>query len=223
MSHRQLRGASRAPAGLLVLVCLLAAASCSGSKLDPNGGLATLFIRANVSGTSVTTVVVDVTAPDIPTPLVFNIAVTGGVAQGSITVPAGSHRTIEMRGFDAGGVQTHDGSVTLDVHPGANPTIAMVLQPLTGELPINVTFGSFSVTVTPSPSNIVVNQTVQLAASIKDWNGNPTTGSVSWATHDPGIATVDASGLVTARGAGNTTIAATFQGVAGTATVSVTP
>jgi len=64
---------------------------------------------------------------------------------------------------------------------------------------------------------------VQLGVSIIDWNGNPTTGTVSWATQDPGIATVDASGLVTGAGLGSTKIAATFHGATGTATVVVGP
>jgi len=65
--------------------------------------------------------------------------------------------------------------------------------------------------------------TVQLAASITDWNGNPATGTIAWATLDPSIATVDATGLVTGVGLGSTKIAATFHGATGTATVGVTP
>src|SRR2546426_6340546 len=53
-------------------------------------------------------------------------------------------------------------------------------------------------------------------------SGNPVTNAtVSWATDHPGIASVNGSGLVTARGAGSTKIAATFQGAVGTAAVTV--
>ena len=64
-------------------------------------------MRADVSGTAVATVVVEVTAPDIPAPLVFNFIVTDGIASGTITIPAGTGRTITIRAFDAGGVETH--------------------------------------------------------------------------------------------------------------------
>jgi len=113
--------------------------------------------------------------------------------------------------------------VTLNVQPGTNATVALNLTPLTGDQPVVVTLGSFTITVKPSSTAVGIGATVQLSDSITDWNGTPTTGTVSWATKNPGIATVDATGLVTGTGAGTTQIAATFRGATGTATVSVTP
>jgi len=225
---------SRTPSSspFVALASLLLLAACSGDAVAPAGGEATLLIRADVSGTSVATVVVDISAPDLPTTVVFNVPVAAGVASGTLTIPAGSDRTIVMRAFDAGGVQTHTGSVTLNVQPGTNPTIVLVLTPLTGNVPIHVTLGSFAVTLSPPPPPLVVGQTVPLNVSITDWNGNPVTvwngnpvtnATVSWATDHPGIASVNGSGLVTAQGAGSTKIAATFQGAVGTAAVTVTP
>jgi len=213
---------SKVMSATLALVSLLGLGSCASTDGPPSGE-ATLIVRADVSGTSVATVVADVTAPDVPTTLVFNIPIVGGVAQGTITVPAGSNRTVTLRAFDAGGVQTHDGSAVLAIQPGTNPALSMVLRPLTGDLPIHVTLGSFTITVTPATSTLTIGATVPLTAAITDWNGNSTTGTVSWATDHPGIASVDASGLVTAQGGGTTTISATFAGAAGTATVNVTP
>lgn len=217
MSRRKVMSAT------LGIASLLALTSCSTTDGPPSVGEATLIVRADVSGTSVATVVADITAPDVPTTLVFNIPIVGGIAQGTITVPAGSNRTITLRAFDAGGVETHDGLVTLAIQAGTNPTLSMVLRPLTGDLPIRAILGSFSVAVTPSANTLAIGATVPLTAAITDWNGNPATGTVSWATDNPGIASVDASGLVTAQGAGITSISATFAGVAGTATVNVTP
>jgi uncharacterized protein YjdB len=79
------------------------------------------------------------------------------------------------------------------------------------------------VTVTPPSPSVRIAGTVQLVVTITDWNGTPTTGVVSWATKNPGVATVDATGLVTGAGVGNTKIAATFHGATGTATIDVTP
>ena len=205
------------------LACGLALPSCAReTAIGPGGDQGTLVIRADVTGTAVATVVVDVTAPDIATALVFNIPISNGVAEDTITVPTGSNRTITMRAFDAGGVETQAGSVTLDIAPGTSPTISVVLTPLTDDLPITVTLGRFIVTVTPSRDTLAIGATVQLTASIKDSNGNPTDGAVRWATDHPGVARVDDSGLVTAVAPGNTKIVGTFRGAAGTATVSVT-
>jgi hypothetical protein len=205
----------------LAAVSLLVA--CAGGSVDPGQGHGTLIVRADVSAAAVATLVAEVTAPDIPTALVFNIPIVAGVASGSITVPAGSNRTVTLRAYDAGGILTHDGSATLNIQSGANASVAITLTPLTGDQAIVVTLGSFTITVTPSSPTVAISGTVQLDVAITDWNGAPTTGTVSWATQNPGIATVDATGHVTGAGVGSTKIAATFHGATGTATVVVTP
>src|SRR5438309_8149913 len=116
----------------------------------PRAGETTLLVRADLSGTAAATVVVEVTAPDFATAMVFNIPIVNRVATGTITLQAGSSRTITMRAFDAGGVQTHRGSVTVNIQPGTNPTISIVLMPLTSDVSINATLGSFTVTVAPA-------------------------------------------------------------------------
>ena len=205
-----------------ILPCVLASVSCGKDAVGPTGE-AKLVLFADVSGTSVATVVVDVTAPDIPTALVFNVPVVNGQAMDTILVPAGSNRTIAMRAYDAGGVETHSGSTVLNVAPGTRATVSITLRPLTGDLPITVTLGSRTVAVTPTAATLAAADTVRLAAAITDWNGSQVSGTIRWATHDPGIATVDSAGLVTAVHAGSTTVTATFSGAAGRATITVTP
>lgn len=214
MSGKSFRGLKGA-----MVAFLLTAAACD-SSVGPNSD-AKLVLFANLAGTSVTTVVVNVTASDIPSPLVFNIAVNNGIASDTIGIPAGSHRTIDMRAYNASGVETHSGSTVVDIQPGTNPTITVVMQPLTGDLPITVSLGSQTVTVSPSALQLPAADTARLAASITDWNGHPVSGSVRWATSDPSVATVDATGLVTAVRSGSTTIVATFQGAGGHATITV--
>jgi Big-like domain-containing protein len=204
--------------------------SCGdGSTVDPTGGKATLAISVNLSGTMVAMVVADVTAPDIPTMLVFNIPIVNGTATGTITIPAGSNRTITLRAFDAGGVETHNGSVTIAIQAGTSPAIPILLTPLTGNVPITATLGSYIVQVTQITqppldlAHLAVGDSPRLAATIRDTQGNTTTGVVTWATHNPGVATVDDAGRVTCTGAGTTSISAVFQGVTGTATITVIP
>ena len=64
------------------------------------------------------------------------------------------------------------------------------------------------VTVDPATATIVVGDTVQLTADVSVVSGSPST-AVTWASDDETVATVDATGLVTAVAAGTATITAT--------------
>lgn len=108
--------------------------------------------------------------------------------------------------------------------------IAILVLPFTG---CSVSNGLDAINVTPATNAMVAGgPTVQLTATGTFGNGQhlttrPVTSGVSWTSAAPGIAKVDAStGLVTATGAGTTTITATamgFQGpVSSFATVTVT-
>src|SRR5437899_10184741 len=212
----------------VTLASVLALGSCL--ERDPMGSgpssvTTTLLVQADITGTAVATVVVEVTAPDIPTTLVFNVPVAQGVALGTITVPAGSNRTIALRAFDAGGVETHSGSVTVNIQPGTNPTIALVLMPVTGSVPINATLGSFAVSVTPAVRALMIGDTVNLTATILDASGQPVAAPVGWGTLIPAVATVvstgQQTGRVTAIRPGRATVVATYGGTAGPATIDV--
>lgn len=84
----------------------------------------------------------------------------------------------------------------------------------------------------PRPTTIVVNPaqvrlvalgaTVLLSAEVRDQNGQTMAGvAVTWSSGNPGIATVDATGLVTAASNGTATITASVGSAAGTAAVVV--
>lgn len=75
-----------------------------------------------------------------------------------------------------------------------------------------------SVTVSPDSATLQsLGETVQLTAMVRDQNGRTISdAAVSWASGDPAVVTVSASGLVTATGNGETGVTA----VAGTATGS---
>ena len=212
----------------LVPVLLLAACSASDGTRPPGSGDASLIMTANVTGTAVAIVVVKVSAPDIAPTLVFNFSVEAGVASGTVTIPAGSNRTIQMLAYDAAGVQTHNGATTVTVQAGPNPAISLTLNPLNGSVDIHATLGSFAVTLNLAETTLLLGSapTVELTASVLDAQGH-TAGLASWATQDPGIATVgttaEGHGLVTAVALGQTTIVATFEGAAGSATITVAP
>jgi uncharacterized protein YjdB len=80
-----------------------------------------------------------------------------------------------------------------------------------------------SVTVAPTSSSLVVGATVQLSATTRDAGGNVLTGRVvTWSSSSPAIASVNASGLVTAVAAGSATITATSETKTGTTAITVT-
>src|SRR5437667_67697 len=80
-----------------------------------------------------------------------------------------------------------------------------------------------SVTVSPATASVQAGQTVQLAATPKDANGNPLSGrTVTWASSNSAVATVGGSGLVTGVTAGSATITATSEGESGTSALTVT-
>ena len=80
-----------------------------------------------------------------------------------------------------------------------------------------------AVTVSPATAMLAaLGATTQLSAEVRDQNGQVMTGvSVTWATSDAAVATVDASGLVTGVANGEATVTATAGSASGTATVTV--
>ena len=92
--------------------------------------------------------------------------------------------------------------------------------------------GCGSTTEPRVPSEIVVSpslqtaqtvgETVQFSAVVEDANGNALSGyTVTWSSVDLSVATVDADGLATVTGPGQTEIQASAEGVTGSGTLSV--
>src|SRR5436309_2333910 len=80
-----------------------------------------------------------------------------------------------------------------------------------------------SVTVSPAAASAQVGTTMQLTATLKDANGLPTSGTVTWTTSNGVVATVSATGLVTGLAVGTATITATSEGQKGSSAVTVNP
>jgi uncharacterized protein YjdB len=79
-----------------------------------------------------------------------------------------------------------------------------------------------SVTVSPAAASVLAGSTAQLTATPLDSLGNALTGrTVTWLSGNTGIATVNASGLVTGVTTGSVTISATSEGQSGAATITV--
>ena len=80
-----------------------------------------------------------------------------------------------------------------------------------------------TVTVSPGSAELsALGETARFTAEVRDQNGQVMAGAVvAWASSDASVATVDASGQVTAAANGSATITATAGSVSGTAAVTV--
>jgi len=178
-------------------------------------------------GHAVRTLAVTVRAGDLPTPLVFNLPGPDGVATGTITIPFGPARTIDVTALDVTGGVTQEGSVTLTVAPGPQPTVAIALTPRPddGSPPITVILADYGVVVTPSTAMIdgAVARTRQFTATVTDVNGDTVAApQLEWSTMKAAVATVTADGLVTGVANGLATIVVTYRAIVGQTAVTVT-
>jgi hypothetical protein len=207
---------------LFLFTLTLVLSACRDQPTEPAREFAALAITANVSGTTISTLVVRVSAADIGTPLVFNLAVSGGVASGIVEVPTGAARLFVAEALDASGQVTHDGSATVDVQRGVNPPLAITLRARTGEVPITVTVGELSVVVTPASAALEAGGQLQLIATITASDGRPIPGATAtWASSNPARGSVGPDGVVTALAEGEVEIVASYRGVSGTSLVIV--
>ncbi|HEV8501874.1 MAG TPA: Ig-like domain-containing protein [Casimicrobiaceae bacterium] len=78
------------------------------------------------------------------------------------------------------------------------------------------------VTVSPTVANVMVDQQIQLGATVTDSAGNAQTGTVTWTSGNAAVATVNSAGLVIAHGLGQVTITATSEGHSGAAVLTAT-
>lgn len=211
----------------VLLVVTLTAIGCrDGALTGPNAipkGSGRLSVFAQFEMNTATNLVIEVTAPDIAVPLVFNLPIVEGSATGSVTIPAGGNRLIVVRAFD-GRTETHRGSRTVTIVEGTNAPLTLSLIPLAGTIPITVSFGVAVVSVTPLTWTLQVDQTVNFAATVMDATGAMQSNLViRWASTDTRRLTIDSTGVATARDTGTVTVVAVAGGAAGRATITITP
>ncbi len=95
---------------------------------------------------------------------------------------------------------------------GQSASVVVVVWPAT----------AVAVLVSPDLAALSIGETTRLDAKPVDGAGHALSGrTVAWSTSDPGVARVDAGGLVTAVGNGSAIITATYEGQFGTASIRV--
>lgn len=106
-----------------------------------------------------------------------------------------------------------NGEVTITAKSGAKSSTAR----------ITVAQSATTIEITPAgPLKIVVGQALQLSATVHDPRNNPIADAeVKWESQGPSIATVDSTGLVTAKADGQTYIIASSSGLSQLVTIDV--
>src|SRR5207247_10179 len=202
----------------------VATAAATGSTTiaatsEGHSGTATLTVTAVT--VPVASVTVSPASASVPVGQTVQLAATPKDANGN----ALSGRTVTWASSNsAGGTACGSGRATGVV--GGSTTITATSEGQSGSAAVTVTAGPLpvaSVTVSPASASVPIGQAVQLTATPKDASGNPLTGrTVTWASSNTSVGTVNASGLVTGVVAGSTTITATSEGQSGTSVVTVT-
>ncbi|MEP6692079.1 MAG: Ig-like domain-containing protein, partial [Gemmatimonadaceae bacterium] len=107
---------------------------------------------------------------------------------------------------------------------GVITVTASTTDPTSATMSVNVVQNAVnSITLTPPTLDMRVNDVSTIVAQLKAFDGTVLTGrTVVWASDNTGVATVDQSGVVTARSPGGANITATSEGKTGTSVITVT-
>src|SRR2546422_462982 len=207
-------------------------ATVNGSGLvtgaRPGGPVTMTATSEGQSGTATVTVTVARVAAVTVTPSAANIAITGTVQLTATPRDANGNpltgRAISWSSSN-NNIATVNGSGLVTGVTAGSVTITATSEGQSGTASITVAGAPVaSVTVTPPSASVPAGQTVQLTATLKDANGNVLTGrTVTWASNNTTVATVNSNGLVTTKVAGSATITVTSEGQSGTAAITVTP
>ena len=200
------------------LAALIGLAACSGHDAP------TLLAPGGISGYMAS--------------LVASVTIVG---TGSDSIPLGTTRAYTAYAQNATGQTFKEAIFTWSVGNTAVATVdttGVVTSVAPGKTTLSVQAGSAiatrtitilalpqlnKVNVTLSAPSIVVNGTTQGTATMVDSSGKVVTGQTfTWTSANNAVATVSASGLVTAVAVGTTTVTSTSGTITGTATVTVT-
>ena len=190
----------------LAVGLILFFSSCGGDEeeIPPLIDIPLAFLSPMAAGDY--TVKITITAADIPNQILNeqNLAIVEGRNQTydvTVTdVPVGNRREVKVEVFKTGN-RLFAGSGTVNISSGGNQ-LALILEKV-AEPPISISITPASATLT------ALGDTLQLSATVRDAENQPIPNvPVNWSSNAPAVASVNADGLVTARGNGEATITA---------------
>ena len=205
----------------------IAAVDASGLVTAAGNGSATITAAAgSVSGTAAVTVAQTVSAVTVTPPADTLVALGDTVRLVAEAVDANGHAVTGAESMWASSdtlVATVEASGLVTAAGNGTATITATSGTASGSTAVTVAQTVSAVTVTPPADTLVaLGDTVRLVAEAVDANGHAVTGAeFAWASSDTRVATVEASGLVTAAGNGTATITATSGTASGSAALTV--
>lgn len=152
---------------------------------------------------------------------------------GPCSLTLGAPYRLHVYATTAGGAEVELGAADLQVvqaplEDQPPPTVDFAnFSPLVQNAPYGIAFRVEqgvvgSVTIAPATAQLTtIDAPLLLTATVQDLHGATLTRAVVWASSNSAVATVDAGGLLSPVSMGQTTITATSEGRAGTATVTV--
>jgi uncharacterized protein YjdB len=205
----------------------VAAVDGSGLVTAVGNGTATITATTgSASGTATVSVAQTVSAVAV-SPEVDTLAARGDTVR--LVAEAFDANGSNVAGAEFSWESSNEGVATVSAFglvtavANGSATITATLGSASGSATVTVRQSADSVAVQPTEASFAaLGDTVRLAAAAFDANGSNVAGAeFSWESSDQAVATVSASGLVTAVANGSATITATTGSASGTATVTV--
>ena len=206
---------------------LVAIVSADGAITGVANGTATITATVEgVSGTA-TVAVVDPVSAVLVTPATATLVVRGTqqltASARDAKGAALTGRPVVWSSSNAAVATVSAAGVVTGIAAGS-ANITATVEGIEAVATVTVVQPVATVQVSPPQSNLFVGRTLQVTASARDASGAALTGrAVTWSSSDPTVATITATGLVTAVAAGSVTITATVEGIEGTASFTIVP
>jgi len=184
-----------------------AGAACVDDGLDP-------------SGEAVATV--EVAPPTTTVTIGASASLTATVLDAAGNVVTG--RKVRWATADSNFATISDAGVVTGRYIGTVPVAASVEGKTATAQVIVIAIPVATVRVSPASRDLTVGESASLTAEALDARGGVLSGrSVTWTTSRPNVASISASGVVTALAPGSAVITATAEGRSGVAAVTVSP
>ncbi len=175
-----------------------------------------------VTAATLSSITVTPADPNIPIGFIQQFTATGTYSDGT----SFNISKLVTWGWSNGAVVTMDGTGLATAIGAGASIIAATRGSISASTTLTVNFGGLSsITVTPANLSIPAGVTLQFTATgiFPEGTANDKTSQVAWTSSNPAVATVSASGLVTAISPGTTTITSTSGTITGSTTLTVTP
>jgi hypothetical protein len=206
----------------IAVAAMAACADLQDPTVDPEP-VPLPFVAAFDALINVTDVVVTVSGARIDPPLVFNFPVVNDTARGTVTLPVGTGRTLVAQAFDSAGTEVLRGQRTFNVAAGTNAAVVVVMNPLTGSVPVTAVIGNVTLSLSAATSSVRAGSTVALTAEVRDESNTVISVPVRYAVSRPPAARVRDDGVLLALDTGSVTVTATAFGRAASTTLVLTP